>query len=43
MRKSIVAVLAAGVALSLAACGSTGAPATTPAAAGSSVSKVWPL
>lgn len=32
MRKSIVAVLAAGVALSLAACGSTGAPATTPAA-----------
>ena len=35
MRKSIVSMLAAGVALSLAACGSTGAPATTPAAPGS--------
>ena len=33
MRKSIVSVLAAGVALSLAACGGTGSPATTPAAA----------
>ena len=32
MRKSIVSVLAAGVALSLAACGGTGSPATTPAA-----------
>ena len=33
MRKSIVTMLAAGVALSLAACGSTGSPATTPATA----------
>ncbi len=31
MRKSIIAVLAAGVALGLAACGSAGTPATTPA------------
>lgn len=33
MRKSIVALLAAGVAMSLAACGSTGTPAQTPGAA----------
>lgn len=33
MRKSIVSVLAAGVALSLAACGGTGSPATSESAA----------
>ena len=42
MRKSIVSVLAAGVALSLAACGGTGSPATTPAAAPTSAATSEP-
>ena len=42
MRKSIVTMLAAGVALSLAACGSTGAPATTPATAPTAAAATTP-
>ena len=42
MRKSIVSVLAAGMALSLAACGSSGTPATTPGTAPTTAAKTAP-